>query len=70
MWKIEDDAVRRRVLAFREKVTKDFREGLGRVLDSNDVVENSRNWKGYRLNPLVVKVVAWEQEMAASPRRP
>jgi len=70
MWKIEDDAVRRRVLAFRDKVTKDFREGLGRVLDNNDVVENSRNWKGYRLNPLVVKVVAWEQEMAAPPQRP
>lgn len=69
-WGIEDDAARRRVSAFREKVTKDFREGLNRVLEENDVVENLRDWRGYRLNPLVVKVVAWEQEMAApSPRR-
>lgn len=68
-WRIEDDAARRRVAAFREKVTTDFREGLNRVLDTNDVVENLRKWKGYRLNPLVVKVVAWEQEMAAPTRR-
>jgi CheY-like chemotaxis protein len=68
-WGIEDDAARRRVSAFREKVTKDFREGLNRVLEENDVVENLRDWRGYRLNPLVVKVVAWEQEMAAPPPR-
>ena len=66
---IEDDAARRRVSTFREKVTKDFREGLNRVLEKNDVVENLRDWDGYRLNPLVVKVVAWEQEMAAPPRK-
>lgn len=68
-WNIEDEAVRRRVAAFREKVTKDFREELNRVLEENDVVENLRDWRGYRLNPLVVKVVAWEQEMAPTPRR-
>lgn len=66
-WGIEDEAARRRVSAFREKVTKDFRERLNRVLEENDVVENLRDWRGYRLNPLVVKVVAWEQEMAATP---
>lgn len=68
-WGIEDEATRRRVSAFREKVTKDFRERLNRVLEENDVVENLRDWRGYRLNPLVVKVVAWEQEMAAPPPR-
>jgi CheY-like chemotaxis protein len=68
-WGIEDEAARRRVSAFREKVTKDFREGLNRILEDNDVVENLRDWRGYRLNPLVVKVVAWEQEMAAAPPR-
>ena len=68
-WNIEDDAVRRRISAFREKVTKDFRERLNRVLEENDVVENLRDWRGYRLNPLVVKVVGWEQEMAAPPPR-
>ena len=68
-WGIEDEATRRRVSAFREKVTKDFRERLNRVLGENDVVENLRDWRGYRLNPLVVKVVAWEQEMAATPAR-
>jgi CheY-like chemotaxis protein len=65
---IEDEAVRRRVSAFRQQVTKDFREGLKRVLDDNDVVENRRDWNGYRLNPLVVKLVAWEQEMVATPK--
>jgi CheY-like chemotaxis protein len=68
-WGIEDEATRRRVSAFREKVTKDFRESLNRILEENDVVENLRDWRGYRLNPLVVKVVAWEEEMAAPPRR-
>lgn len=68
-WKIEEPAARRRVAAFRAKVRRDFREGLNRVLDRNDVVENLRKWDGYRLNPLVVKVVAWEQEMAAPSRR-
>jgi len=65
---IEEEAVRRRVSTFRQQVTNDFRDGLKRVLDKNDVVENHRDWDGYRLNPLVVKLVAWEQEMAATPR--
>lgn len=65
---IEEEALRRRVSTFRQQVAKDFREGLNRVLDDNDVVENHRDWNGYRLNPLVVKLVAWEQEMAATPR--
>lgn len=66
---IEEEAARRRVSKFRQQVTKDFKERLGRVLDKNDVVENRREWQGYRLNPLVVKLVAWEQEMTARPRR-
>lgn len=65
---IEEEAVRRRVSTFRQQVSEDFRERLNRVLDENDVVENHRDWNGYRLNPLVVKVVAWEQEMVATPK--
>lgn len=65
---IEEEAVRRRVSTFRQQVAKDFSEGLKRVLDENDVVENHRDWNGYRLNPLVVKLVAWEQGMGAMPR--
>ena len=65
---IEEEAVRRRVSTFRQQISKDFREGLKRVLDENDVVENQRDWNGYRLNPLVVKLVAWEQEMVATPK--
>lgn len=68
-WEIEEPAVRRRVASFRAKVKTDFRDGLNRALDRNDVVENLRKWDGYRLNPLVVKVVAWEQEMVGPPRR-
>ncbi|MCU1305023.1 MAG: two-component response regulator [Candidatus Sulfotelmatobacter sp.] len=65
---IEEEAVRRRVSTFRQQISKDFREGLRRILDENDVVENHRDWNGYRLNPLVVKLVAWEQEMVATPK--
>jgi CheY-like chemotaxis protein len=68
-WQIEEPAARRRVAAFRARVEKNFREELNRVLDRNDIVENLRKWDGYRLNPLVVKVVAWEQEVAAPSRR-
>lgn len=58
MWGIEHDAARRRVFAFRERVSKDFREKMNRVLEENDIVENLRDWHGYRLNPLVIKLVA------------
>jgi CheY-like chemotaxis protein len=66
---IEEEAVRRRISTFRQQVAKDFRDDLNRVLDDNDVVENQRDWSGYRLNPVVVRVVAWEQEMTATPGR-
>jgi CheY-like chemotaxis protein len=66
---IGEEAVRRRVSTFRQRVSKDFKERLDRVLDKNDVVENHRDWDGYRLNPQVVHLVAWEQERTAT-RRP
>jgi hypothetical protein len=66
---IGEEAVRRRVSTFRQRVAKDFKERLDRVLDKNDVVENHRDWDGYRLNPQVVHLVAWEQERTAT-RRP
>jgi CheY-like chemotaxis protein len=59
-WGIGDQAVRQRVTKFREAVGRDFREKLGRALDRDDVVENPRTWDGYRLNPFVVRLVAWE----------
>lgn len=68
IFQIEEEAVRRRVSTFRQQVAKDFKEGLARVLDKNDVVENHREGDGYRLNPIVVKLVAWEQEMVAKSR--
>lgn len=68
-WTIEDEAVRKRVATFRLRVTTDFREKLNRNLVESDIIENLRDWRGYRLNPLVVKIVAWEQDMAGPPSR-
>ncbi|MDP2270487.1 MAG: response regulator [Archangium sp.] len=68
-WSIEDHAVRQRVAKFRKQVAADFLSRLGRSLADDDIIENLRTRDGYRLNPLVVKVVAWEQEMGAPPRR-
>lgn len=61
LWGIEHDAARKRVYAFRKRVLVDFRDKMNRILDENDVVENLRDWRGYRLNPLVVKIVGWGQ---------
>ncbi len=47
-------------MKFRRQVKQDFRDRLGRALGDNDVVENSRDWNGYRLNPRVVRLVAWD----------
>lgn len=58
---VSDKAARQRVVKFRQQVKQDFRDRLGRALGDNDVVENTRNWEGYRLNPLVVRVFAWDQ---------
>ena len=66
---IGEEAARRRVSTFRHRVIKDFKESLNRTLGKNDVIENSRNWDGYRLNPRVVHLVAWEQDMAVLPKR-
>jgi CheY-like chemotaxis protein len=53
---IGEKALRARVSRFREMVTDDFRKQLGRVLGPNDIIENQRRWKGYRLNPRTVRV--------------
>ena len=58
---ISGQAARRRVVKFRRDVKRDFRERLGRALDDHDIVQNFRDWNGYRLNPMVVRVVAWDQ---------
>jgi CheY-like chemotaxis protein len=58
---ISGKAARQRVVKFRQQVKQDFRDRLGRALGDNDIVENMRDWNGYRLNPLVVRIVAWQQ---------
>lgn len=58
---ISGQAVRRRVSKFRRIVRRDLRDQLGRNVGDHDIVENMRDWNGYRLNPLVVRVVAWDQ---------
>lgn len=58
---ISGKAARARVVKFRQTVKRDFRGNLGRALDDNDIVENIRDWNGYRLNPKVVTIVAWDQ---------
>ena len=35
-------------------------------IGDNDIVENARDWKGYRLNPRVVRVVRWDQLVGRS----
>jgi CheY-like chemotaxis protein len=67
--KIGNEALRRRVREFRKKVTKEFRDKLKQVLKKDDIIENARDWNGYRLNPFIVKLVAWEQEKAATAKR-
>ena len=58
---ISGKAARARVVKFRRQVKQNFREQLGRAIGDNDIVENPRDWKGYRLNPRVVRVVRWDQ---------
>jgi hypothetical protein len=58
---IGGEAARRRVVKFRRQVERDFREQLGRAVGENDIIENSRDWSGYRLNPHVVRILAWDQ---------
>ena len=58
---ISGKAARARVVKFRTMVKQDFRDQLGRAIGRNDIVENARTWKGYRLNPKVVRVVRWDQ---------
>jgi CheY-like chemotaxis protein len=53
---IGEKALRQRVSRFREVVAADLREQLGRAIGPNDIIENQRRWKGYRLNPRTVRV--------------
>lgn len=53
---IGEKALRQRVSRFRDMVAGDFRQQLGRAVGPNDIIENQRRWKGYRLNPWTVRV--------------
>lgn len=66
---ITEEAMRRRILKFRREVSREFRDSLGRALGKNDIIENRRDWNGYRLNPRIVRVVAWDQMPRTSPEQ-
>ncbi|HEX3478687.1 MAG TPA: response regulator [Kofleriaceae bacterium] len=53
---IGEKALRQRVSRFRETIANDLRKQLGRAVGPNDIIENQRRWKGYRLNPRTVRV--------------
>jgi CheY-like chemotaxis protein len=53
--RIGGKAVRQRVVRFRKDVQGKFAT-LGRALGKNDIIENLRQWDGYRLNPHIVQV--------------
>jgi len=59
--RISDRAVRTRIVKFRRQVKTDFRDRLGRIIGRNDIIENRRDWNGYRLNPGTVQILAWDQ---------
>lgn len=56
MLNIGEKALRRRVSRLRKMIMDDLRKQLGRAVGLNDVIENQRRWKGYRLNPRTVRV--------------
>lgn len=53
---ISAEALRRRILRARQRLQRDLERHLHRTTAEDDVIE-SVAWKGYRLNPLVVRVV-------------
>lgn len=64
MLNIGEKALRQRVSRFREVVAGDLRDQLGRVVGPNDIIENQRRWKGYRLNPRTVRVFRYHASSA------
>lgn len=57
-------SLRQRVARFRKRLRDAFEQRLQRNLDDNDVIENLRDWRGYRLNPLTVRIVEIDQLQA------
>lgn len=54
-----DQAIRRRISNFRKQAREDLHAQLGWQVEGGDVIENLRDWKGYRLNPAIVRVLQW-----------
>ena len=54
---ITEAAVFQQVKRFRRRLARDFRQHLLRAVDDNEVIENRRDWGGYRLNPVTVRLV-------------
>ena len=53
---INAEALRRRILRSRQRIQRELERHLHRTTSDDDVIE-SLPWKGYRLNPVVVRVV-------------
>jgi hypothetical protein len=51
--------MRQRLRKFRRDVERDLRDRLGYTIDRNDIIEN-KPWRGYRLNPASVRIIAWD----------
>lgn len=58
---IQEEAVRRRVTRLRKKLAKDSKACLGREIGSDHLLENMRDWLGYRLNPRYVRLLKPEE---------
>ncbi|MEQ9498784.1 MAG: response regulator [Deltaproteobacteria bacterium] len=55
--KITDASVGKYVERLRTRLSEAFRTHLSRSLHPQAVVENRRDWAGYRLNPVTVRIV-------------
>lgn len=57
---IAEASIRKRINRFRDSLSRDSREQLGRTIRAEDIIESGQ-WRGYRLNPRVVRIVKWAQ---------
>lgn len=55
--KIKPQSVRQRVVRFRRAIRRSFQEELQIEIGDNDIIQNNRDWAGYRLNPWVVMIL-------------
>ena len=58
---IEESTVRRRVTRLRKRLAKESKACLGREIGKAHLLENMRDWLGYRLNPRYVRLLDPEE---------